>query len=610
MKNIVIGTAGHIDHGKTTLIKNLTNINTDTLKEEKERGMTIDLGFSYLTLPNNNKVSIIDVPGHEKFIKNMVSGCKGIDFVLFLIACDDGIMPQTIEHKNILKLLNIKKGIIILSKTDLVSSQRIEEVKNSIPNIFNDHFFKNFPILELSSKNPKSYSNLYNTIVSEIKNITFSKEQLNKNNFRLDIDKFYSIKGLGTVVSGTSIGKVSLNDTLTLYPHKISVKVKSLESHGVSLKEIDHGNRCALNISNINIKNLNRGNFLSSCSELISSNILHVKFLKLSNDIPKNNTKIRVHLGTGEYFGKLKYLHDNFDNFVLFQLIMDKEIFSDVGDIGIIRTLESLEILGSIEIINPNGILRKKNDSFYLKELLHKNTFEEFILSKNSFITLEEIEEKNISSSPSKDIIFLDKDIFVSKLFLESFTDTLNNNLEIYHKNKNLSYGISLATLKNNFFKEKSLKNFNVFINYVVSKYNFKIYNGHISVEDFKPRLNKEQLKLKENLFRFLKNKEFSGGTLKNLQNISNNHVELNNVLFFLIQEKIFIKLNKDRYILAGFLKEAKKRLTLFILENNSISLAQFRDLLKSNRDTALIILEYLDCENITLKQENIRILK
>lgn len=132
MCNIVIGTAGHIDHGKTTLIKNLTNIDTDTLMEEKKRGITIDLGFAYLTMPNGKKISIIDVPGHEKFIKNMIAGSKGIDFVLFLIACDDGIMPQTIEHKEILKLMNIKHGIVILSKTDLVTKEKINILKNEI----------------------------------------------------------------------------------------------------------------------------------------------------------------------------------------------------------------------------------------------------------------------------------------------------------------------------------------------------------------------------------------------------------------------------------------------------------------------------------------------
>ncbi|MGL6169271.1 MAG: GTP-binding protein, partial [Fusobacteriaceae bacterium] len=188
MRNIVIGTAGHIDHGKTTLVKMLTNINTDTMKEEKERGMTIDLGFAPLSGTNNENISIIDVPGHEKFIKNMVAGAKGIDFVLFLIACDDGIMPQTIEHKEILKLLRVNKGIVVLSKRDLVSEDRVENLKSEINTIFSDGFFLNFPFIEVSSKNPATYKDLYNLITDELsKNFnTLKEDNLNEESFRLD----------------------------------------------------------------------------------------------------------------------------------------------------------------------------------------------------------------------------------------------------------------------------------------------------------------------------------------------------------------------------------------------------------------------------------------
>ncbi|MGL5427199.1 MAG: GTP-binding protein, partial [Cetobacterium sp.] len=209
MRNWVIGTAGHIDHGKTTLVKMLTNIDTDNLKEEKERGMTIDLGFAPLLTPDGNTISIIDVPGHEKFIKNMVAGAKGIDFVLFLIAADDGIMPQTIEHKEILKLLGVNKGILVLSKIDLVSDSRVSELKAEISQTFSDGYFNDFPIVEVSSKDSLSYKNLYNLIISELNSFSNSeKYNFETSSFRLDIDKIYSPKGVGTIVSGTSIGNI------------------------------------------------------------------------------------------------------------------------------------------------------------------------------------------------------------------------------------------------------------------------------------------------------------------------------------------------------------------------------------------------------------------
>ncbi|MGL5657678.1 MAG: selenocysteine-specific translation elongation factor, partial [Cetobacterium sp.] len=249
MKNIVIGTAGHIDHGKTTLVKMLTNINTDTMKEEKERGMTIDLGFAPLNIPSGDIISIIDVPGHEKFIKNMVAGAKGINFVLFLIACDDGIMPQTIEHKEILKLLGIKNGIIVLSKRDLVTSERVNEVRSQISQEFKEEFFKDFPIVEVSLKDSSTYENLYNLILKEIENFDFSSSNNIQNIFRLDIDKIYSPKGIGTIVSGTTIGNINKGDTLTLYPQKINIKIKGIQNHGKDLEYISSQQRCALNIT-------------------------------------------------------------------------------------------------------------------------------------------------------------------------------------------------------------------------------------------------------------------------------------------------------------------------------------------------------------------------
>ncbi|MEG0137289.1 MAG: selenocysteine-specific translation elongation factor, partial [Cetobacterium sp.] len=320
MNNIIIGTAGHIDHGKTTLVRHLTNVNTDTMKEEKERGMTIDLGFAPLITPDGQIFSIIDVPGHEKFIKNMVAGAKGIDFVLFLIACDDGIMPQTIEHKEILKLLGIQHGIIVLSKRDLVSSEKVEELKKEISSFFDDNFFKSFPIVEVSNKDEHSYRILYNKIIEETSKIAKTISEKNKF-FRLDIDKVYSPKGVGTIVSGTSEGTISKGDFLTLYPHKIQVRIKAIQTHGKSVDTIVSHQRCAFNISGVTAKEIERGNVLTNHPALLNSRLIDVLFTPLNNEtIPKNNTKIRLNIGTGEYYGKIKYLQDCIDKNIFFQL--------------------------------------------------------------------------------------------------------------------------------------------------------------------------------------------------------------------------------------------------------------------------------------------------
>lgn len=202
MKNLVIGTAGHIDHGKTTLIKHLTGVDTDTLPEEAKRGMTINLGFTYFQLSSGEKIGIVDVPGHEKFIKNMVAGATGLDFILFIVACDDGIMPQTIEHGNIIELLNINHGITVLTKRDLVSKERVEEVKKSIKETFVHGAIKSFPIVEVSPKDEKSYDHLRSLIEKELNHL--NKRKRENSFFKMAIDRVFSVKGFGTVVTGTS----------------------------------------------------------------------------------------------------------------------------------------------------------------------------------------------------------------------------------------------------------------------------------------------------------------------------------------------------------------------------------------------------------------------
>ena len=201
MRDIIIGTAGHIDHGKTTLVEFLTGKNTDTLPEEKKRGLTIDIGFSYLQL-GNNRVGIIDVPGHEKFIKNMAAGTSSIDYVILTIACDDGIMPQTIEHLNIASILGVKYGFVVLTKRDLIDQERLINLNKEVAEFLKGSFLENSQIIEVSFKDPSSFENLRNILSQEIKNI---KIDLDKNRkFRLDIDRVFSVKGFGTVVTGTS----------------------------------------------------------------------------------------------------------------------------------------------------------------------------------------------------------------------------------------------------------------------------------------------------------------------------------------------------------------------------------------------------------------------
>lgn len=609
MKNIVIGTAGHIDHGKTTLVKMLTNINTDTMKEEKERGMTIDLGFAPLNIPSGDIISIIDVPGHEKFIKNMVAGAKGINFVLFLIACDDGIMPQTIEHKEILKLLGIKNGIIVLSKRDLVTSERVDEVRSQISQEFKEEFFKDFPIVEVSLKDSSTYENLYNLILKEIENFDFSSSNNIQNIFRLDIDKIYSPKGIGTIVSGTTIGNINKGDTLTLYPQKINIKIKGIQNHGKDLEYISSQQRCALNITGVTAKELERGNLLSNSKTITNSKIIDVVFNRLSEGtIPKNNTKIRLNIGTGEYYGKIKYLQDFEEESTFFQLIMDKEIPVDFDDIGILRTLSTSSLLGGARVLTPFGVPTKKNNSIYLKKLnylLNKQlNVSEYLLNKGSFTYINDL-NKEFNLSLNEDSF--DKNIFVFKTIkaiihkenLKNLKNEINLYLNDFHLKNPLRKGVPLATINNLFFKGINL--INEFQDEFQEKDNF------VSLKTFKVKLSKDEKKIKDEILILLKKQEFNGLSFEKLNDHFHKNINFKEVFQYLTREGLIIKLN-DYFLLKGFYQEALNRLDNFLIVNTQITLAEFRDLLKTSRKMALVYLENFDEKKVTKKIDSYRI--
>lgn len=609
MKNIVIGTAGHIDHGKTTLVKMLTNINTDTMKEEKERGMTIDLGFAPLNIPSGDIISIIDVPGHEKFIKNMVAGAKGINFVLFLIACDDGIMPQTIEHKEILKLLGIKNGIIVLSKRDLVTSERVDEVKAQISQEFKEEFFKDFPIVEVSLKDSSTYENLYNLILKEIENFDFSSSNNIQNIFRLDIDKIYSPKGIGTIVSGTTIGNINKGDTLTLYPQKINIKIKGIQNHGKDLEYISSQQRCALNITGVTAKELERGNLLSNSKTITNSKIIDVVFNRLSEGTtPKNNTKIRLNIGTGEYYGKIKYLQDFEEESTFFQLIMDKEIPVDFDDIGILRTLSTSSLLGGARILTPFGVPTKKNNSIYLKKLnylLNKQlNVSEYLLNKGSFTYINDLnKEFNLSLNENS----FDHNIFVFKTIkaiihkenLKNLKNEINLYLNDFHLKNPLRKGVPLATINNLFFKGINL--INEFQDEFQEKDNF------VSLKTFKVKLSKDEKKIKDEILILLKKQEFNGLSFEKLNDYFHKNLNFKEVFQYLVREGLIIKLN-EYFLLKGFYQEALNRLDNFLILNTQITLAEFRDLLKTSRKMALVYLENFDEKKVTKKIDSYRI--
>lgn len=581
MKDIVIGTAGHIDHGKTTLVKYLTGKDTDTLPEEKKRGITIDLGFSFLELLENKKIGIVDVPGHEKFIKNMTAGVSGIDYIILTVAADDGVMPQTEEHFNIIKLLGVKHGVIVLTKCDLVSSEQKEKAKENIKNLVENSFLESSEILEVSIKNLASYENLKNYIIKDIEKIKKSEnfsEDYNKKNFKMYVDRVFSVKGFGTVVTGTSLsGEISINDFLYIYPKNIKVKVKGIENHSVKVEKIKAGNRCALNLSGIEKDEIKRGDIISSSDNFPSSKIVHVMFEPLKNFAVKNNEKVKMYIGTKEIKGKIKILEKNSDNFsekFPVELLLDEEITAEFGELGIIRSLNPPQTIGGFKVLSLSQKKADKKDREYIKNL-----------------------------------ISLDKNIKIQENINGRLIEIICN----FHKNFPLKRGILSAQLKNHYFNDLKNREFRNLIDENIKNESLKcekiFEKEYISIKDFKIKLNKDEKNLKEKIFKIYKGNAFNLQKKSEIKKIfpDKNFDEIHN---YLAEEGMIIFLGEDFYILKGFLKEAEKKIKEFILENEKITISQARKILNVKRAAALMILEKLDELKITKRINDYRILE
>lgn len=625
MRNIIIGTAGHIDHGKTTVVKGLTGKDTDTLPEEKARGMTIDLGFTFFTLSNGRKVGIVDVPGHEKFIKNMAAGVTGIELILFVIACDDGIKPQTLEHADIIKILGVKKGLILLTKRDLADEERAAQLKEDVRELFKNSYLENSKILEISTKDAQSFEKLKEVLEKEILEIEENRDEIK--DFRLDIDKVFSIKGFGTVVTGTSKNsKISIGDTVMIYPQQKEVKIKGIENHGNKVETLEAGNRCALNI-NMDSKEIKRGNIISKKDSLIISNKLDCVFtlLKRSSNF-KNNQRVRINIGTEELIGRVKiFLEDEIlsGDKKYVQIELEKESAFSVGDIGIVRSFSPVETIGGIEIINIPKERVKRKDLKYLERLeilSSKNKYkkiESIVLNNENIFTDKEsislllgekISEKEIENS--QNIEKISDNIYVNTERLENLKNKILEYIEQYHEKYPLSVGIKRSELKNRFFENFSIKVYNIALEYFIEKNTIEVLGEYISKKDFKIKLNKEQKKIKEDIFSYYKKNGFTPQKIEDTVRIFKDETLFAEIYSYMLYNSFLVELAEGNFMLKGFFLESEKKIKEYLEKNRRITLAEARDLLQINRKSILLILEKLDENGITKRVGEYRELK
>jgi selenocysteine-specific elongation factor len=625
MISLTIGTAGHIDHGKTTLIKAITGIETDSLKDEKKRGITINLGFAHLDYEDMT-VGFVDVPGHEKFIKNMVAGVTGIDAVMLVISADEGIMPQSIEHFNILELMGLKKGFVVITKTDLVDEELVEVVEEEVKELVQGTFLENCKIIKASSKTMVGIDE----IKDFIRELASQEDRdLSLENPRLAIDRVFSLRGVGTVVTGTlANGLLDKEDTVLIYPQQISSTIRNLQVFSRDVDRVLAGQRTAINLRDLDKKDLNRGDDLALPDTLRLTNQIDCKIeiIESTDRVIKNNSRLHLHIGTKEVIAKIKILNNTElvgGSSSYARLKIEEDITVKRGDRFILRFYSPLETVGGGVVLDPNP-KRKLNDIIkeidFIEEDYNLKSYIEFLLKmENSFLKLEEIIKNTIFNYEyikkvlfeleSRDIVY--NYIFGRKIFAihSQVQEKLNNKILDYlkknEKENNISLGIPKEELRNNIFEGIDKNIYNEFIDKLVTKNLIKNTNNMITTFNYYPEMNLSQKEKKRELLIKLSNQ---GKDILNVKEYRESQVS-SSIIDYMIAEEELVEINKDEVILKNNLENIKEKLIKYLKENEKITVVDFRDLIESNRKHSIMILEYFDSKNLTKRIEDYRIL-
>ena len=357
MRHLIVGTAGHIDHGKTTLVKALTGTDTDRLKEEKERGISIELGFAFLTLPDGTRVGIVDVPGHERFVKTMLAGVGGIDLVILVIAADEGVMPQTREHLHICELLQVKRGLVALTKADLVEADWLELVQGDVVEFLKGTFLEGCPVIPCSGATELGLPALLEAIQAQA---AAAEPKRTQGILRLPIDRVFTIKGFGTVVTGTLwSGSLAAGDEVTVLPKGLRSRVRRLQVHGETVERVEAGQRTAVNLPGLEVSEIERGDVLCLPDTLRPSSSFEATLVLLA-DAPrplKNRARLRFHLGTSEILARAvlldrEELRPGDRTYVHFRLETPSAALP--GDRYVIRSYSPAVTIGGGSILDPS----------------------------------------------------------------------------------------------------------------------------------------------------------------------------------------------------------------------------------------------------------------
>ena len=627
MKNIIVGTAGHIDHGKTTLIKALTGRNTDRWEEEQRRGITIDLGFTYFDLKNGDRVGIIDVPGHEKFINNMVAGVVGMDLVLLVVAADEGIMPQTREHMDILGLLGIKKSILVINKCDLVDEEWLELVEEELQEELEGTFLEGAPVVKVSAATGQGLDELTDTIQQLMSDEVVAKDT--QTIPRLPIDRAFTLSGFGTIITGTLIsGTITREDVLEMYPIGKECKIRNIQVHGQNQDKCYAGQRVAINLSNVKKKEIRRGCVLAPKNSMKNTDLLDVKLKVLEDSmrILTNHERLHLYTGTSEILCRAVLLDKEQigpGEEGLVQLRLEEEIAVKRGDRFVVRFYSPMETIGGGIVLEPNPVRKKRFDAQAIEELKKKESGSlgdvmELQIKEHgdTMITLAELAKvmahsvdelkeylEELEESGTIFVFPMKKDTYLWHRDSEfAVRQKIEETLQKYHSEHPYRYGMKKAEIHNTFLKKIKPNIFDAYIERMTEENVYGRREEYLSLPGYevpKDAMYLQTEKLIEDTF------EKAGYDFVRFSEIDFGKVPrqtAEDVVLMMIDEGKVLRINEEMFTMKHLMDEAKEKIQNHLKEENLITIAQVRDMFSTSRKSAKPILEYMDSIKVTKK--------
>lgn len=630
MAYLVIGTAGHVDHGKTALIRALTGEETDRLPEEKARGISIDIGFAQFVLPSGRRAAVIDVPGHERFIRNMLAGAAGIDLVLLVVAADEGVMPQTREHLDILQLLEVKKGLVALTKADLVGADWLELVREDLAKTLKGTFLEGAPIIAVSSVTGQGLDELRHTLDRLLPEVE-PKDPLSFT--RLPIDRSFIRPGFGPVVTGTLMGgTIRVGDRLEILPLGAEVRVRGLQVHGEKVERAEAGQRVAVNLAGIEREDIERGHVLCQPGALAPTEALAGR-LNLLPDWPRpfeTGTRVHLHSGTAEVLARVALLdrdHLNPGHSALVQIRCEQPLVVGRGDHFILRSYSPVHTLGGGVVIEPHARYKRFSEAALAElESKEKGGREDLVagvLAKSGPLPLTQTELGRQTGIPPEalgseletlrqkgEVLVLEGGQYLHVRGYRALVKALEDHLREFHRQYPLRLGFPREELRRKILTRVDTKLWNSLLALMAREGVIDLDRDKVALAGHSVTLTAEQ----QRIAAFVEEAFLSGGfsppaISEARARINGSPAKVEDVIGYLVESGTIIRLAEDIAYHRQAFEEAWSRIRTALLEKGRLTVADVRDLLGTSRKFALPLLEHLDEIKYTRRVGDERIL-